>query len=118
MTFLDLQLRICVIGHVLLVLVLVKQLLSFQKLRHRSHFALHLKQPRRFSGARCCSRGVLLRISLIFLVLRKAGMMDPTGKIFLRDGRTYINDRYHSIATMGQITFIFTVLGPSLNVPI
>ena len=33
-------------------------------------------------------------------------------------GRTCINDRYHSIATMGQITFIFTVLGPSLNVPI
>ena len=29
-----------------------------------------------------------------------------------------LNDRYHSIATMGQITFIFTVLGPSLNVPI
>ena len=33
-------------------------------------------------------------------------------------GRTFINDRYHSIATLGQITFIFTVLGPSLNVPI
>ena len=29
-----------------------------------------------------------------------------------------INDRYHSVATMAQITFIFTVLGPSLNVPI
>ena len=26
--------------------------------------------------------------------------------------------RYHSVATMGQIIFIFTVLGPSLNVPI
>ena len=90
MTFLDLQLRICIIGYVLLVLVLVKQLLSFNKLRHRSHFALNLKQPRRFSGARCCSRGLLLRISLIFLVLRKAGLMDPTGKIFLRDGESWI----------------------------
>ena len=34
------------------------------------------------------------------------------------NGRTCINYRYHSIATMGQITLIFTVLGPSQNVPI
>ena len=34
------------------------------------------------------------------------------------NGRICIYYRYHSIATMGQISFIFTVLGPSQNVPI
>ena len=44
--FLDLQLRICVIGYVLPVLVLVKQLDSFKSLRHRSHLAVHLKRAK------------------------------------------------------------------------
>ena len=34
------------------------------------------------------------------------------------NGRVCIYYRYHSFATMGQISFIFTVLGPSQNVPI
>ena len=41
-----LQLRICVRGYVLLMLVPVKQLLSFKKFRQRTHLAVHLKQPR------------------------------------------------------------------------
>ena len=38
--------------------------------------------------------------------------------IVVFNDRICIYYRYHSIATMGQISFIFTVLGPSQNVPI
>jgi len=66
----------------------VKKLISTREFLQRSHFPLHLKQPRSEGLAEQLVFLGLARISLMFFAVLKEGMMEPLGKIFAKLGES------------------------------